>query len=284
MQHAANPSSKNLKTGDDAAHSSIRVRQTLAGRVRYYWSLTAAALLLLVWGLLPIIVCRILRRKEWLYPWCLSGARLWLTFSGAKVKVTGHEHLDPQQPYVFLANHRSYLDTAALFAHSGRRIGVLAKKEILKVPILGYGMGFVNILAIDRSNAERARITTQAATDRIRSGVSYGVFAEGTRARPGQLLPFKKGGLYMARDAGVPVVPVAIKNTDWMMGKGVGAAYPGTIEMTFLPPVATHKDMTHEDLGVIADNVREQIAAVLAQPALTSGGAEVIMKRDATQK
>jgi 1-acyl-sn-glycerol-3-phosphate acyltransferase len=183
--------------------------------------------------------------------------------SGAKVQVSGLDNLDPDQPYVFIANHRSYLDTTALFRYSGRRIGLLAKKELLKVPVLGVGMGFVNILAIDRSNLERARITTGIATARIQSGVSYGVFAEGTRALPGQLKPFKKGGFYMARDAGVPVVPVAIKNTDVMMGKGIGAAYPGTIEMVFLPPIPTANAQTDADIAALAVETRARIAQVL---------------------
>ncbi len=151
----------------------------------------------------------------------------------------GLEHLDPRRSYVFIANHRSFLDTAALFYHLGRRIGILAKKELLKVPIMGYGMGFVNIMAIDRTNRESALRTTKAATDRLRDGVSFGVFAEGTRARPGELLPFKKGGFYMAVEAGVPVVPVAMKYTDELMGKGTGTARPGTMEMVILP---AHRD------------------------------------------
>jgi 1-acyl-sn-glycerol-3-phosphate acyltransferase len=126
-----------------------------------------------------------------------------------------------------------------LFYHLRRRIGILAKKELLKVPIMGYGMGFVNIMAIDRTNRESALRTTKAATDRLRDGTSFGVFAEGTRARPGELLPFKKGGFYMAVEAGVPVVPVAIKYTDELMGKGTGVARPGTMEMVIFPPIET---------------------------------------------
>src|SRR5205085_9494193 len=104
------------------------------------------------------------------------GARLWLRLSGASVRVSGLERLDPNQTYIFAANHRSYLDTATLFCYVGRRIGLLAKKELLKVPILGYGMGYVNVLAIDRSNRERAFATVRAATERIRKGTSFGVF------------------------------------------------------------------------------------------------------------
>ncbi|HVF88400.1 MAG TPA: lysophospholipid acyltransferase family protein, partial [Pyrinomonadaceae bacterium] len=175
----------------------------------------------------------------------------------------GREHLDPKQTYIFISNHRSFLDTAALFYHTGHRIGILAKKELLKVPILGYGMGYVNIMAIDRSNRERALTTVRAATERIKSGVSFGVFAEGTRARPGELLPFKKGAFYMATEAGVPIVPVAMKNTDKLMGKGTGVSRPGTMEMVILPPVETEGISTDEDVKRLIERVRMQIAEEL---------------------
>jgi 1-acyl-sn-glycerol-3-phosphate acyltransferase len=177
--------------------------------------------------------------------------------------VKGRELLDPKQTYVFISNHRSYLDTATLFLHTGRRIGLLAKKELLKVPILGYGMGFVNVMAIDRSNRERALATTEAATARIQSGISFGIFAEGTRAKPGELLPFKKGAFYMAVQAGVPIVPVAMKNTDVLMGKRTGLARSGVIEMVILPPVSTSDPSFAEDVSELVEKVHEAIAAEL---------------------
>lgn len=204
------------------------------------------------------------RRAEVVYPWADWGGRLWLRLSGAAVRVRGLERLDPQQTYIFAANHRSYLDTATLFCYVGRRIGLLAKKELLKVPILGYGMGYVNIMAIDRSNRERAFETVRAATERIRKGVSFGVFAEGTRAQPGQLLSFKRGAFYMARDAGVPVVPVAIKHTDVLMGKGTGMAYPGTIEMVVLEPIPTAGLKTDEEIKQLAEETRARIGEELS--------------------
>jgi 1-acyl-sn-glycerol-3-phosphate acyltransferase len=222
-----------------------------------------AAMLLLVFGPPVITVALVAGRREWVYPWALWGGRKWLQLSGARVRVSGLEHLDPRRPYVFIANHRSFLDTATLFCFAGRRIGLIAKKELLKVPILGYGMGFVNVLAIDRSNRERALRTMKAATDRLRAGVSFGVFAEGTRARPGQLLPFKKGGFYMAVEAGVAVVPVAVKNTDALMGKGTGVARPGTIEMVVLPPVETEGLKTDEDVKRLAERTRALVAEEL---------------------
>jgi 1-acyl-sn-glycerol-3-phosphate acyltransferase len=179
------------------------------------------------------------------------------------VKVKGLELLDPKQTYVFVSNHRSYLDTATLFIFTGRRLGLLAKKELLKVPVLGVGMGFVNVMAIDRSNRESAIRTTEAAAERIRSGISFAVFVEGTRAKPGELLPFKKGAFYMARQAGVPIVPVAVKHSDELMGKGTGEAKSGTIEMIIMPPVPTKDVATDEDVNKLIANIRGTIAAAL---------------------
>ncbi|HYH85729.1 MAG TPA: lysophospholipid acyltransferase family protein [Pyrinomonadaceae bacterium] len=245
--------------------SSTARRRTLAGRLWYWWSLFVAAMLLLIFGPPAITAALIARRPHWVYPWALFGARNWLRLSGARVRVRGLEHLDPKRSYVFIANHRSLLDTATLFYYTGRRIGLVAKKELLKVPILGYGMGFCNILAIDRSNRQRAIQMMKAATDRLRAGVSFGVFAEGTRARPGQLLPFKKGGFYMAVEAGVPIVPVAIKNTDALMGKGEGTARPGTIEMVVLPPIETEGLTTDADVKRLTERTHALVAEELGR-------------------
>ena len=235
-------------------------------RLHYWWSLMVAATLLLIFAPPVCFVAWLVRKHDLVYPWALFGARNWLRLSGAKVHVTGTEHLEHKQTYVFISNHRSYLDTAALFAYTGRRLGVLAKKELLNVPILGQGMGFVNIMAIDRSNSERARQTVEAATNRIRSGRSFGVFAEGTRARPGEFLPFKKGAFYMAAQAGVPIVPVAMKNTDQLMGKGTGEARAGTIEMVMLPPIPTDGCATDDDVKKLVKRVHSLIGQELGRP------------------
>lgn len=245
------------------AESSTGEGSRLAGRLLYWWSLFVASMLLLILGPPVLLVSWLARHKEWVYPWARWGGRQWLRLSGARIVVRGREHLDPKQSYVFVINHRSYLDTATAFCYLGRRIGLLAKKELLKVPILGYGMGYVNIMAIDRSNRERAIQTVQAATERLRSGVSFAVFAEGTRARPGQFLPFKKGAFFMAKDAGVPVVPVAMKNTDTLMGKGTGVARPGTIEMVILEPIPTEGLSTDEDVERLIKEAHSRIAEEL---------------------
>jgi 1-acyl-sn-glycerol-3-phosphate acyltransferase len=246
-----------------AQESNIRPRGRFMRRLHYWWSLFVAGALLGLLGPPILLLSWIVNQHDLVYPWALFGAGLWLRLSGVRVEVRGLELLDPKQAYVFVSNHRSYLDTAAMFIYTGRRIGLLAKKELLKVPVLGVGMGFVNVMAIDRTNRESAIRTTEAAAKRIQAGVSFAVFVEGTRAMPGELLPFKKGAFYMARQAGVPVVPVAIKNSDVLMGKGTGEAKGGTLEMVLLPPVNTAGVKSDEDMNQLIASVRDSIAAEL---------------------
>jgi 1-acyl-sn-glycerol-3-phosphate acyltransferase len=98
----------------------------------------------------------------------------------------------------------------------------------------------------------------------LEANYSFGVFAEGTRALPGELLPFKKGAFHLALQTDSPVVPVAIKNTDWMMGKKTGVAYAGTIEVVLLPSIET-KNLNEEDLMNLLKETRMVIAEELSK-------------------
>ncbi|HXH70000.1 MAG TPA: lysophospholipid acyltransferase family protein, partial [Pyrinomonadaceae bacterium] len=149
---------------------------------------------------------------------------------------------------------------AAIFAYTGKKMGVIAKKEMLKLPIGGKFMKYVNVLAIDRSNAEKAIETMNDAAEKMRSGISFGVFAEGTRAMPFELLPFKKGAFHIAIETGFPVIPIVFKNTDVLMGKKQNYAQPGTIEMIMLPPIETKNLTAENDLMSLLEQVRGTIA------------------------
>ena len=242
-----------------AAQSNTTHRLHIFGALWFAWSWLVAALLLLFFAPPVVLLGSLFKKQNWIYWWANWGARNWLRLSGVKVRVHGREQLDADQTYVFVANHWSYLDAAPLFAFTGRRMGMIAKKELLNAPILGYSMGFVNVIAIDRSNKERAVQSLSVATERLRAGISFGVCPEGTRAKPGEMLSFKKGAFHMAAQAGVPIAPIALKNTDKLMGKGTGEAWPGTIEMVFLPPVETSWVKDDNDLNALVRQVQEAI-------------------------
>jgi 1-acyl-sn-glycerol-3-phosphate acyltransferase len=241
-------------------------KSRLTGKIRYWWCWIAAGALLLVVGAPAVFFLWAINRRESLYPLALWGAKNWLIACGAKVEVLGVGHLKPGQNYIFISNHRSYLDTATLFRYPGRRIGIVAKKELLKVPVLGQGMGFVNVIAIDRTNPERAKESMDRARQVTERGYSFGVFAEGTRAMPGELLPFKKGAFHLALQTNTPIIPVAIRNTDWMMGKRTGVAYAGTIELILCDPINT-TGMNENDIPQLLRTTRSAIALELERSA-----------------
>ena len=96
----------------------------------------------------------------------------------------------------------------------------------------------------------------------IENGFSFGVFVEGTRAMPGELLPFKKGAFHLALQTGADVIPVTFKNTDRLMGKRTGVLHSGTIDMVLLPPVRTEgreiTDVLLEAREAIANELKIQ--------------------------
>ena len=259
--HADIPSQKLMgqTVTERAAKSSTRRGPRIIGRLLFAWSWFVAGALVLFFTPPALIFGIPFKRQDWIYWWANRGARWWLRLSGVKVNVTGREHLDPNQTYVFVANHQSYLDAAPIFAFTGRRMGMVAKKELLDAPLLGFGMGYVNVIAIDRSNRERAVETLKTVNERLRGGISFGVCPEGTRANPGEMLPFKKGAFHLAVQTGVPIVPIALKNADVLMGRGLAEAWPGTIDMVMMPPVETSWVKDDRDLDSLVDQVQRMI-------------------------
>ncbi len=240
-------------------------KSRLIGKLRYWWSLSFAGFLLLFIALPAMTFLQLISQRIKFYPLCIWGAKLWIRGSGTQVKVSGKENLEEDKSYIFVANHRSYIDTTALFAYAGKKIGLIAKKEVLKVPVLGRGISFINFLAIDRSNPQRALQTMEKVREIVDGGYSFGVFAEGTRALPGDLLPFKKGAFHLAMQTGAAIIPVAIKNTDYLMGKKTGVVNPGTMEIVLLPPIETKGLAVETDLMELLRKTRAAIAEELAK-------------------
>jgi 1-acyl-sn-glycerol-3-phosphate acyltransferase len=240
----------------------ITTESRFIGKLRYIWCWIVVSFLVLIFVPILIAIYRFKKNREGYFNWCDWGGRMWLKSAGVTPKIIGKENLKDDESYVFISNHRSYLDTAMVYCYSGKRMGLVGKKELLKIPIFGYGMGIANIIAIDRSNPTKAIESMQKARKVMDDGYSFGVFAEGGRAYPNELLPFKKGAFHLALQTGAPIIPVAIKNTDWMMGKKRGVAYKGTVEMVLLPPIET-KDLKTEDLPNLLRKVRGMIAEEL---------------------
>jgi 1-acyl-sn-glycerol-3-phosphate acyltransferase len=189
--------------------------------------------------------------------------KLGLRLVGVRVVVSGLEKLDPRQTYIFTPNHQSLIEVPLLVTYLKRNPAYLAKKEVFKYPIFGYGISLMGVVPVDRSNTQSAVESARAATQMLRRGKDYVVYPEGTRSRDGRLLPFKKGAFIMAIDAGVPVVPVTISGCTKIMPKGEVKIFPSTIYITVHEPLGTDSYSKENVAGLMA-RTRERIVSALS--------------------
>ena len=201
--------------------------------VLLYFSLAMLLILplLVLWSLIAGDV-------TFMYNRFLEGLRIGLRIAGIRVHVEGLENI-PQGVCIFASNHASNLDPVALTPNIPRRISLLAKKEVFKIPVLSKAIRMAKIVPVDRGDSEAAAESVDLAIKYLKEGLSFCVYPEGTRSRDGRLLPFKRGTFVMAIRAGVPVVPVSLAGTQNLMRKGDWLIYPGEVTVRFGPAVAT---------------------------------------------
>lgn len=196
-----------------------------------------------------------------LYRVGVAGARFALRLGGIRVRVEGREHV-PAGVCVFVANHTSNVDPPAVVGAIPKRVALLAKHTLFRVPILGQAMRLGDFVPVNRANLEAARASVDEAIRRLRGGLSFLVYPEGTRSPDGRLRPFKKGSFVMAVQAGAPIVPISVAGAQRVMRKGGSAIHPGEIVVRFHPPVPT-ADLSLEQKDDLAARVHSIIAAAL---------------------
>jgi 1-acyl-sn-glycerol-3-phosphate acyltransferase len=213
-----------------------------------------------------ILFFLIFRHDNVLYSPVRFFVRLGLALVGVRVEVAGLDRLDPKQAYIFTPNHQSLIEVPLFITYLGRNPAYLAKKEVFKYPMFGYGIGLMGVIPVDRSNSKLAVESARQATRNLQRGRSYVVYPEGTRSPDGRLLPFKKGAFMMAIDAGVPVVPVTISGATRIMPKAQVKVYPSTVRITIHDPVST-KGHSRQNIAVLVERVRNQVASALDEGA-----------------
>lgn len=160
-----------------------------------------------------------------------------ILMSGVRVKVTGMENIDPDKPYVYLANHQSMYDIWAILGCFPPVIKWFAKQELFKIPLIGRAMAKTGYLSVDRAQPREAMKALKEAAQTIKNGSSVVIFPEGTRTHDGHLQPFKKGGFVLAIEAGVPIVPVVIRNSWHILPGRSLIVHPQKVVLQVLPPI-----------------------------------------------
>jgi len=197
-----------------------------------FWAalLPVAALIGFPWTLLSGDIRFLYRMTMW-------GAWTGVRLSGIRVKTVGLDKLDQSRTYIFMSNHVSNVDPPILMPLIPRRMSIMVKKELFRVPILSRLMRFGSLVPVGRGNRESGIAAVRAAAEVIRQGLNMTVYVEGHRSYDGKLLPFKKGPFYLAEECGVPIVPVTIVGTQYVMPKTRFAIKPGTVTVIFHQPI-----------------------------------------------
>ena len=188
---------------------------------------------------------------------------------GLDLNVQGEEHLWSHRPCVFVFNHQSKADVVILARLLRRDIAGIGKKEIKREqPLIGKVMEFGGVVFIDRADSRSAIDSIAPLVDAMRNeGKSVVLAPEGTRTVSPTLAPFKKGAFHIAMQAGVPIVPIVIRNAGDVSPKGDFVFRSATVEVEVLPPVET-TDWSAKTIDTHVMEVRNMFARTLGQPEL----------------
>jgi putative phosphoserine phosphatase/1-acylglycerol-3-phosphate O-acyltransferase len=200
-----------------------------------------------------------------------------LAVLGVEVSVMGEEHLWAHRPCVFIINHQSKFDMFLMMYLVRRGFSGVAKKEAANVPGFGTFMRMADMAFLDRSSTVRAVEALKPAVDLLKGGLSMVMAPEGTRSWTPKVGRFKKGAFHMAMQAGVPVVPVVIRNAGEIMGRNDQTMRPGRVEVAVLPAIEVSR-WKKKDIDTRVEEVRQLFVDTLEhwpQPARGGEGSKV---------
>lgn len=183
------------------------------------------------------------------------GFKGYLGAAGVKLNVVGGHNLWAHRPAVFIFNHQSALDAIVVCSLLQENFSGIGKRESQYIPFLSMSTYALDLVFVDRGT-EKARDQAKGLVDRLRAGTSVFVAPEGTRSPTPIMGPFKPGAFHAAHEAGVPIVPIVVRNAyDLMPGSSVGIR-PGTVDVAVLDPIPSG-EWRRETMRAIAAEVRE---------------------------
>ena len=221
-----------------SAHGMVRMKAWLLLRSLLFYA--GYSLSMIVQSLCATVIGFFSRDAA--YTFCMAWCRFAVWWArvccGIRVEVTGLEHI-PRGACVVLAKHESAWETLFLQTVFTPSTTVL-KRELLSIPFFGWALRQLSPIAIDRGEpAQALKAVLRQGDQRLADGRRIIIFPEGTRALPGEQLPYNVGGAMLASRSGVPVIPVALNSGDcWPRATLIKR--PGTIHVVIGAPIASN--------------------------------------------
>lgn len=168
---------------------------------------------------------------------CWARVACWLTPVLAFVK--GRENIKKNKSYIIVANHQTGWDIFLLYGYLPISFSWLMKKELRKVPFIGYASEKVGHIFIDRSSPRAAIKSLEEAKNKLVNGNSVVIFPEGTRSRKKEMRPFKKGAFKLAFELELDILPVTIVNSYKIKREGFFNIMPAKAGLVIHPAITT---------------------------------------------
>ncbi|NQV38842.1 MAG: 1-acyl-sn-glycerol-3-phosphate acyltransferase [Candidatus Marinimicrobia bacterium] len=227
--------------------------------MRLIWLMINVVIWTMLLGTLGIIVSIFEHRGRFMSWVAITWSKIILMISGVPISVVGLENLDPNGHYIFAGNHESAFDIPLSFAGLPYQMVSIAKVELRKIPFFGWAMRAGKHIFVNRKDHEKARASLKEAKLSLKNNPrSILLFPEGTRSLDGKIHTFKKGGLALAIETGIPVVPIAMCGTSEVVTKGTWNINPRPIELRVGKPIQT-ESLEIKDRKLFTEQVRQSV-------------------------
>ena len=177
-----------------------------------------------------------------------------------KLKIEGRENVDRNQTYVVVVNHRSMIDIILMYVLPIRNFKWVSKKEVYKWPLFGWVLWMHGDVTIERGSTSSVRQMISGGCKWLGRGVSMIVFPEGSRSKTDHISKFREGAFALAKQAGVPVLPVVTLGTGSVFKKGWRLNFRNIYRVKILPPVSA-EEVAGADTKELTQRMHEHMSA-----------------------
>ena len=183
---------------------------------------------------------------------------------GMRRDVIGMENIDPKQAYVVVLNHQSMVDILSIY-NLPLVFKWVSKKEVYRIPLVGRLLLMHGDIVINRASAKEAmQLVHSKGKEWLKKGASVSIFPEGTRSKDGEIHNFKAGAFILAKDAGVPILPIVLDGTDKLIRNGWMINWRNRITIKVLPPISA-EEVQNRDIKDVMAQVKGDMVNTLAQ-------------------
>lgn len=216
-----------------------------------------------LFGIVAVLVSSLVNQKLGSYFGGVIWSRLNAYLVPISVEVKGRENISKNTSYIIIANHQSYFDIFLVYGWLGIDIKWVMKKELAKIPGIGFGSRKVGHIFIDRSHKRIALESLSQAKRKLVNGTSVVIFPEGTRSRDGKPGAFKRGAFKLAKELDLPILPITINGTKSILPAGTLDLMPGKASMTIHAPIDI-TDSRDDNLTQLMDLAYKRITSELS--------------------